>query len=668
MNKIEDQSIMEVLHDTPWAVGVIEKLTDNVQKGFLSWFAMTKTVAGTKEDDIKPWIETFTIAIDQTISDMVIDMSKVQDDVMADIKKFFKKLRDVCTELKEPTPVKIGANTLCLYEEKLQLAKEIKKYEEIIEARKEELNALNKKQASCCKRLKIEPKVVLSYPPLPSREQLEELHANIEELEAMKFEREELYIEKKHFIEELVNEIKYKPNNEFEKMVLTSHDFVFSSENMEQLDLFVKDLEAIKKSTKEEIDRLRLRIEDLWKLLEVDLRDQDEFRSHYTGISLDTLQALRAEDKRCNEIKKANIKVFVDKLRDELAAIWTMCHCSEEEKNNFEYFDCDYYSEDLLEIFEVELQKWKNYYEENKKLLHAIEKHQELWKRVITLEETAATTSTNRYKNRGGKLLLEEKERNKLSTQVPKLEEQILLLAEQYSQKYNVPFLTYGKTAQEHISQLHEERENQKKLKLSARKQQRDATIVPGTSKAAMALFPSTSNMVTPTMTSNVKRKINATPKSENIKRLKSETPKIVRKLTPRTIPKVKVTLATMPLATQKRRSRTSLDKRRRQRSSDKIRKATTKSENTPTRNPARDTTYSHFESTLSNRCDNVNSTFTENAAPLVRTPSRPLLQKTPVKTPIPKSLQRTPGGSRTPVNRSQTKLSTCRSNLKLMF
>ncbi|CAG9763779.1 unnamed protein product [Ceutorhynchus assimilis] len=438
------------------------------------------------------------------------------------MQEFFTRLERACIELHQPLP-EIKEEGLSLYEAQQELLKYVNKYEAVVNAKKLALENLNKKQIQLCKELDRKIQIDLKYPPLPTQ-------AQFDKLEAEKFEREEKFVNLKHEITEIVDEIKYKPNSDFEREVLSSDDMMLSNQNLKMLEFFAKCMKELKLSTEEEVSHLRTRIEDLWKMLDIELIDRDEFRSHYTGNSLDTLEALKIEVKRCEELRKANIKKFVDKLRDQLQTIWTTCHCSDADKKTFRYFYDDFYTEDLLDLHELEIQKWKKYYEDNGKLLDIIKKHQELWDKMIQFEENA--TGVNRFKNRGGQLLQEEKERNKLSKVIPQLEEQMLNLSGAFLVKNGVVFKTFGSTVEEYIQNLHESRENDRKTKLSARKLQRCETTLRTPGKSCMSLFPpSTSKCttVTPkTIASASKKKIFATPTTENTAKRPKATPATV--------------------------------------------------------------------------------------------------------------------------------------------
>lgn len=77
---------------------------------------------------------------------------------------------------------------------------------------------------------------------------------------------------------------------------------------------------------------------------------------------------------------------------------------------------------------------------------------------MIQLEENV--TCPNRYNNRGGQLLQEEKERNKLAKNIPIIEAELMGFVEQYKLRTGAPFFTFGQTVETYISNLHEEREN----------------------------------------------------------------------------------------------------------------------------------------------------------------------------------------------------------------
>lgn len=92
----------------------------------------------------------------------------------------------------------------------------------------------------------------------------------------------------------------------------------------------------------------------------------------------------------------------------------------------------------------------------------------ELWDRAIALE--ARETDPNRYKNRGGNLLLEEKERRSVAQRLAKLRSELERLASEYEAEKRRPFTIDGHHMIESIDELYASRRLAKEQQMSARK------------------------------------------------------------------------------------------------------------------------------------------------------------------------------------------------------
>lgn len=123
----------------------------------------------------------------------------------------------------------------------------------------------------------------------------------------------------------------------------------------------------------------------------------------------------------------------------------------------------------------------------------------------------------NRYKNRGGELLREEKERKIISNQLPKVEEELLDLVMEYEKENDAPFLLNGLSISAIIQNTWDEYKENRHVVLSARKHARETSRV----------TPSKSRVFTPvsvrhgtTTSSTTKRKM-VTPSASTSKKLK---------------------------------------------------------------------------------------------------------------------------------------------------
>jgi hypothetical protein len=74
---------------------------------------------------------------------------------------------------------------------------------------------------------------------------------------------------------------------------------------------------------------------------------------------------LKDEIKRCEELKRQNIKRFVEEIQKELKHWWDKCLFGEEERLQFLPHSSECFTEDLLELHELEVQKLRSYHEQN---------------------------------------------------------------------------------------------------------------------------------------------------------------------------------------------------------------------------------------------------------------------------------------------------------------
>ncbi|XP_019770941.1 protein regulator of cytokinesis 1 isoform X1 [Dendroctonus ponderosae] len=640
-----DEAIIE---DMPWAQNMLQKYQEDLRLNFLNWCAVAKEVGGADGKHTKDWGKHYGETLNVLLRDMLNDILGVQDKTTDTIQILLQKLQRLCEALKEPMP-NIGADGLCLYEEQKRLQNYIAKWESVLNLKIQELKKFEKKYLTLCKSLGEEPRLKWEYPRMPIADALHTYECSIQQLETTLFERHERFCHLKAVIAEHVEQLHYKPTCEFEKKVLSDAIVEFTQNNMAQLECFAAELEKIKQSIEDDIAHLRSRIEDLWNMIETDLKYRDDFRTLHAGSSLDVVEKLREELRRCEVLKKENIQDFVEKLRSRLEELWRKCHCAESVKSSFTCFYSDCYTEDLLDLHEIEIDKWEKYYKDNKQLIQLVEKHKELWQAVRVLEENAS--ATNRYKNRGGNLLQEEKERNKLSKLIPKLEADIFALCEEYKNNNSgASFTTFGQTPEATIQYMHEKRDIDRRMKLSARKMQRELTPGLSSTKLPVSCFgASTSKMV---VTPTAKRKLLASPNPT--KKLKNEVQKNP-KATPlaKHFPKKKITVATRPLAGQKRRSQTSIERHQRRKSGRKTSRIAPLI-NEESDHDTQSTTYTKFEMEQLSSNEAHSTIIHEQISPSKKTPNRVLLTVPSPRSPL------------TPKTPSQ--LSTCKTNLKLLF
>ncbi|KAL3288484.1 hypothetical protein HHI36_002926 [Cryptolaemus montrouzieri] len=513
---------LNIIEGHEWAQELRKSLHDITDRGFLNWCQIVLEL-GENEVELEKWIGIFKGQIEERFKELWVDVMDMKAKVIDSITELLQTTQNYARELGS------GENLLDInpddkyYRVQKDLLKRAERLEKIVQERRQTLNELLEKQTALCTLLE-KPPISLQTSPLPSNDNIEKLQQYIDDLEQEKFNREECYIQLKQSIIEMSKQLDMVPKSDFERNILSDNktNFDISKSNMAHLQKYHDNMDKQLKSMREEIDQLRKTVDDLWTILEESITERDSFHDRNPGYSISTLKALRDEVKRCENLKKANIKVFVEKLRTELHSLWKMCyHLNQEDLSDFPWFTSDFYTEDLLHYHEIEINKWRSFYCQNEELIKLFAEHEKLWNNLLQMENKD-NDGLNRYKNRGGQLLREEKERNKLSKKIPQIEEKLRSLAFDYEEYHGSSFQIFGTPILEYIDNLHLQRDQNRKIKLSAKKQKlQDVTPA----KSCLSLFPSSSRLVTPgTGGSTIKRKL-IKPQTTS-KKARIDTPK----------------------------------------------------------------------------------------------------------------------------------------------
>lgn len=302
------------------------------------------------------------------VQDEIIEEAKDKKLALIDeIESLLKKSESMCKQLKIEMPQYTRSEPLNLTNEKEILEKKIKEHEELLQCRLQEIRRLKKQQKDLCDRLG-EPYKDVNEDPLPSPEEISAIVKYVEYLEDEKYKREEKYITVKSNIVELAELLQYKPTIKLEKLILSTDDNMFSITEtmMKELDAFHKKLTTMLEDVTVECGELRKKVRLLWSTLDENLYKCENFLKNHSGNTLASLEVLRAEIRWCEDIKKANMWKFIERLKLEIEEYLVKCRYGEEDKKEFCSFSNDMYQEDLLEIHEIKLEKLKGYFLENK--------------------------------------------------------------------------------------------------------------------------------------------------------------------------------------------------------------------------------------------------------------------------------------------------------------
>ncbi|XP_064631723.1 protein regulator of cytokinesis 1-like [Lineus longissimus] len=373
---------------------------------------------------------------------------------------------------------KDGLSMLKLDEDLRMKVKELTKMKR---ERLAELDNLKEKEQHLCDVLCVTPYYIPSG-SVPDSQQIAELKQHIATLSAEKVQRHGKFVDTRKEISTLLLELERVPASSFEKEILCEVEtsFLLSSDNMKGLESLHKQLKSKQEENFAHGTGLRERLMILWDRLEEPENEREQYLSDHTGFKPSVLAQLEEEIARCELLKLQNIQKFIEGVRKELVEWWDRCRYSEEERDLFVPFHDDNYSEELMEKHEAEVNKVKKYYDEHKPLFQKLQRRQSSWNHFLELDIKA--NDPNRFNNRGGGLLQEEKTRKKLQKTLPKLEEELEELIAKWEEENGRDFLIDGARYSDYIKSEWEnlklQKENEKAQRVSIYIKRKNAKIM----------------------------------------------------------------------------------------------------------------------------------------------------------------------------------------------
>uniref|UniRef100_A0A0A9XMF1 Protein regulator of cytokinesis 1 n=2 Tax=Lygus hesperus TaxID=30085 RepID=A0A0A9XMF1_LYGHE len=349
--------------------------------------------------------------------------SQLQQDLHLTIEKHFR----------DDDPLQIILHTL---------NDDMKAYREMKAERLKTLADLRKKETELCDLLGVEPLVITSA--LPSETNLHELDQHIFVLRKTKIDRSDKLNMSRERLNDMMRRLESVPSTEFEKEVCEGNLSVFklTEQNMNKLEDVVVKYETLVGEATERVDLLESKLEKLWDRIRLPDDERRAFNETYYGIGRSAVSALTHEIERCEILKRANMKSVIEMVRKEIANLWDRMTFTTEARMDFNAYFTDTYNEDVLELHEMEQSRLEQYYEKYKDLFTMADKRDHL---LTKMEEFAASAKDpNRYKNRGGQLLREEKERKSTEAQLAKIESQLKRALPEFHVENNGPFLWRG--------------------------------------------------------------------------------------------------------------------------------------------------------------------------------------------------------------------------------
>ncbi|XP_017029043.2 protein regulator of cytokinesis 1-like [Drosophila kikkawai] len=442
---------------------ILEMTAQNVDMLHAMWLRIfdTKT-CGKFLHRLKDHAQTF-------YTDLLNESCEKQQTILDEIAALQAEARDLTRLLHESVDIGERPDDVPLVIWQLKLYKGIEHLREELARRQAEICELLLQQEQLCEELGELPLPLLAD-PLPQPEEMDAFRDHLEQLRAHRVLRLKEMDQLRQSIKHNMKLLECLPQTDQEERLLNQVDHCLTPETFERLRKMQKELADQMQEMRERIDDMREKIRVLWERLQ----ETDDYAMrrvrNATEYTQYTYDVLREELQRCQALRKQNLESFIEQLRVEIQEWWDRTLKSPQERKRFTSHLNGFEREDVLELYEMELDGLKTFYSSNKKIFELYATRTELWSRMEALE--AKVNDPKRFNNRGGQLLKEEKERKANSVKLPKIEEQITELVNAFVGQANTAFLVFGKDILKSMALDWEQFRQAKQQPAAARKNQ----------------------------------------------------------------------------------------------------------------------------------------------------------------------------------------------------
>ncbi|KMQ93917.1 protein regulator of cytokinesis 1 [Lasius niger] len=596
--------------------------------------------------------------ISELLNDMIVESQTKKQLLIDNIKDLLKQTTELSTELHLDNLEAKTYDQIPLSKVEQMLQSKLQDLEHMKKERMMILKELLAKEDDICKKLGAK-KINITMDVLPTKQELESFKIYLQKQELEKVRLENVFTDIRHSIIKMMNDLDISPSSSFQQLICDNpEEFVLSASNMTKLREFRDDLKTQVEEIKCRVEKMKEDLLALWKYLDEPADVCQLFLDRYSDYSSSTINALSAEIKRCKESRKENIFKYVTQIRLELMNLWDLCKYCETERNTFAPFHSNTFTEDLLTLHELEVERLRKFYNENRMIFELLEQRENLIMKIKELLQRA--NNPDRYHNRGGQLLMEEKERKVIQKKLPKIEAELQQLINEYETKHNQMFSIYGTSLENVLAETWESINHEKETIKKARKEAKD--------KSSVKKSPLNSSKRTPGMSCLSIHRGGPTPLSK--RKLFSPSPNSSVKRRNKNVDKTKPTISASKIRRSGRIPKICVQKTPK---SGQKRKESLSPVNIT------DTTYNQFQGHMTGREELQSSMLPEQIlrssnkvnvikTPIIRTPMKPLRKNlaTPT-TPVTRGSARKAPHSPHRIN-STPKLATAPSNLPFIF
>ncbi|XP_017487712.1 PREDICTED: protein regulator of cytokinesis 1-like [Rhagoletis zephyria] len=285
--------------------------------------------------------------------------------------------------------------------------------------------------------------------PIPSESELSTMRYHLIDQERVLETRKKRYDSTKSMWSQYLRELDYVPEDENEKMFLNlpPNEVIYSQSNLNSITNFYAKITEKYNETKNEIESLKAQLLKLFERLDIEIVDRNKYMSSLQFLNLPAKrESLLAEIKHYELQKKSCLEKIIKKIRDEIDEKLSICMV---QKFDDSFIVSNEFTEELLVEHETQFANLNKFQEVYQEVFNKIREWEKGLEELVELEKKLQ--DPNRFNNRGGVLLQNERDRKALGRKLPKLEKDIRHLITLKEAKEHLPFDTYGLNIDEFI-------------------------------------------------------------------------------------------------------------------------------------------------------------------------------------------------------------------------
>ncbi|XP_037566175.1 protein regulator of cytokinesis 1-like [Dermacentor silvarum] len=313
--------------------------------------------------------------------------------------------------------------TLKVLEKENAMAESLKELRKQKKNRTRQLKTLHAERMELCAKLGMtDLNFYYDNGPIPTEEDLKELKQHVTELEREQEIRSRKVSALRNSIIAKVKLLDVQPEAELVMQLIEDQEgFSLTTQNIEEASAFLARLEKLEEGRRNELAILLHHQTLLHDWLEVPPEEQGRIPSAGSGLIPTRMAALKNKLAEYEHLNQLHLPQFYNKVKDEITMWCQKCDLPQNLVHPDD--DCEGVTEERLSVLEEKLKIMKDLYSENEGIIAKVKAYKNFWNNYTELERHARDPS--RLKNRGARLLIETRQRQRLQNKLTRLRKEI---------------------------------------------------------------------------------------------------------------------------------------------------------------------------------------------------------------------------------------------------